>query len=62
MLTGDTARMPALDVSSVRQVSASPLAFEALGSFGTPGDTRLLSLIPVCDVAHERYTTYWQVQ
>ena len=54
--------MPALDVSSVRQVSASPLAFEALGSFGTPGDARLISLIPVCDVVHQRYTTYWQVE
>ncbi len=62
VLTGDNLRMPAIDVSSVRQVSASPLAFEALGSFGTPGDARLMSLIPVCDVAHQRYTTYWQVQ
>jgi DUF1680 family protein len=62
VLTGDTSRMPTLDVSSVRQVSASPLAFEALGSFGTPGDARLMSLIPVCDVAHQRYTTYWRVQ
>jgi uncharacterized protein len=61
-LTGDTAGMPVLDVSSVRQVSTSPLAFEALGSFGTPGDARLVSLIPVCDVAHQRYTTYFQVQ
>ncbi|MDX6342898.1 MAG: uncharacterized protein QOH87_3036 [Trebonia sp.] len=61
-LTGDASRMPALDVSSVRQVSASPLAFEARGSFGTPGDARLISLIPVCDVAHQRYTTYWRVQ
>ena len=40
-LTGDAARMPAIDVSSVRQVSASPLSFEARGSFGTPGDARL---------------------
>jgi hypothetical protein len=61
-LTGDAERMPALDVSSIRQVSASPLAFEALGSFGTPGDARLISLIPVCDVVHQRYTTYWQIQ
>jgi DUF1680 family protein len=62
VLTGDTAIMPIIDVSSVRQVSSSPLAFEALGSFGTPGDARLMSLIPVGDVAHERYTTYWRVQ
>jgi uncharacterized protein len=61
-LTGDTARMPTLDVSSVRQVSAAPLAFEARGSFGTPGDARPISLIPVGDVAHQRYTTYCQVQ
>ena len=54
--------MPALDVSSIRQVSASPLAFEALGSLRPPGDGRLISLSPVCDVAHQRYTTYWQVQ
>ena len=62
VLTGDASRMPTLDVSSIRQVSTSPLAFEALGSFGTPGDARLMSLIPVCDVVHQRYTTYWQVQ
>ncbi len=61
-LTGDALRMPTIDVSSIRQVSASPLAFEALGSFGTPGDARPMSLIPVCDVVHQRYTTYWQVQ
>jgi len=61
-LTGDAVRRPALDVSSIRQVSASPLAFEALGSPGPSGDARLMSLIPVCDVAHQRYTTYWQVQ
>jgi DUF1680 family protein len=61
-LTGDALGMPTIDVSSVRQVSASPLAFEALGSFGTPGGPRPISLIPVCDVAHQRYTTYWQVQ
>jgi DUF1680 family protein len=61
-LTGDDARRPAIDVSSVRQVSSSPLAFEALASFGTPGDARLIPLIPVGDVVHQRYTTYWQVQ
>jgi uncharacterized protein len=61
-LTGDASRRPSIDVSSVRQVSASPLAFEALGSFGTPRDARLLPLIPVCDVVHQRYTTYWQVE
>jgi uncharacterized protein len=60
-LTGDASRMPALDPSSVRQVSASPLAFEARGSFGTKGDARPISLIPVCDVVHQRYTTYWQL-
>jgi DUF1680 family protein len=61
-LTGDAARMPAIDVSSVRQVSASPLAFEARGSFGTPGDARPVPLMPVCDVVHQRYTTYSQVE
>jgi DUF1680 family protein len=61
-LTGGDLRMPAIDVSSIRRVGASPLAFEALGSFGTPGDARLMSLIPVCDVVHQPYTTYWQVQ
>jgi hypothetical protein len=61
-LTGDTVGMPSLDVSSVRQVSASPLAFQALGFPGSAGDARLVSLSPVGDVAHQRYTTYWQVQ
>jgi uncharacterized protein len=61
-LTGDALRMPVLDPSSIRQVSASPPAFEAPGSFGTPGDTRPVSLIPVYDVAHQPYTTYWQLQ
>jgi DUF1680 family protein len=61
-LTGDAVRMPTIDVSSIRQVSLSPLAFEAQGTFGTPRDTRPIPLIPVCDVAHQRYTTYWQVQ
>jgi hypothetical protein len=61
-LTGDAVRMPILDVSSVRQVNASPLAFEALGSIGHSGDARLISLSPVCDIAHQHYTTYWQVQ
>ena len=60
-LTGDAARMPAIDPSSVRQVSASPLAFEARGSFGAKGDARPISLIPVGDVVHQRYTTYWQL-
>jgi DUF1680 family protein len=62
VLTGDAVGMPTLDLSSVRQVSASPLAFQARGSFGPPGETRVMSLIPVCDITHQRYTTYWQVQ
>jgi uncharacterized protein len=61
-LTGDASGMPAIDVSSVRPASASPLAFQALGSFGTPGGARAMPLIPVGDVVHQRYTTYWQVQ
>ncbi|MGH3248821.1 MAG: beta-L-arabinofuranosidase domain-containing protein [Trebonia sp.] len=61
-LTGDAQGIPAIDVASVRQVSASPLAFEARGTFGTPGDARPVSLIPVADVVHQRYTTYWRVQ
>jgi uncharacterized protein len=61
-LTGGTGRMPSLDVSSVRQVSASPLTFQALGSLGSPDDARPMLLRPVCDVAHQRYTTYWQVE
>jgi DUF1680 family protein len=60
-LTGDASRMPALDPSSVRQVSASPLAFEAQGTFGAKGDARPIPLIPVCDVVHQPYTTYWQL-
>ena len=59
-MTGDAAGMPAVDVSSVQQVSASPLSFEAQGSFGTTGDTRPVPLIPVGDVVHQRYATYWQ--
>jgi uncharacterized protein len=61
-LTGDAERMPALDLSSIRRASASPLDFEAMGSYGAPGDARRVSLIPVCDVVHQRYTTYWQAQ
>jgi hypothetical protein len=61
-LTGNAGRLPALDVSSVRRVSASPLAFEALGSPGPPGEAGPMSLSPVSDVAHQRYTTYWQVE
>jgi hypothetical protein len=57
-MTGDAAGMPAVDVSSVRQVSASPLSFEARASFGTAGDTRPVPLIPVGDIAHQRYATY----
>ncbi|MGH3209115.1 MAG: beta-L-arabinofuranosidase domain-containing protein [Trebonia sp.] len=60
-LTGDAASIPAVDVSSVRQVSATPLAFEARGSFGSPRDARSMALIPVCDVVHQRYTTYWHL-
>jgi DUF1680 family protein len=66
-LTGGDDRMPALDVSSIRQVSASPLSFEALltppgPSSGPGGGARLVSLIPVSSVVHQRYTTYWQVR
>jgi hypothetical protein len=61
-LTGDARTMPALDVPSIRRVSASPLAFEALGSFGSPRAARPMSLIPVSDVVHQRYTTYWRLQ
>ena len=62
-LTDDnTGRIPAIDLSTVRQVSISPLAFEGRASFGARGDARLVSLVPVGDVAHQRYTTYWQVQ
>ena len=59
-LTGDALRRPTIDVSSIRQVSISPLAFEARGTFGTSRGTRPVPLIPVWDVAHQRYTTYWQ--
>ncbi|HEY0936633.1 MAG TPA: beta-L-arabinofuranosidase domain-containing protein [Trebonia sp.] len=61
-LTGDAGRLPALDVSSDRQVTGSPLAFEALGSPGPAGGARPVSLSPVGDIAHQRYTTYWQVE
>jgi hypothetical protein len=61
-LTGDSERTPAIDFSSIRPVSTSPLAFEARASFGTPGDTRSIPLIPVCDVVHQRYSTYWRLQ
>jgi hypothetical protein len=60
-LTGDGAGIPAVNVSSVRQVSASPLAFEARGSGGSHRGTSPVSLIPVSDVVHQRYTTYWQL-
>jgi len=61
-LTGGAAGMPVLDASSVQQVSGSPLAFEGYGYSATPAAARLITLIPVCDVAHQRYTTYWQEQ
>jgi hypothetical protein len=61
-LTGDATGMPAVSLSSVRQVGTSPLAFEARGSFGTPAGARRLALAPVCDIAHQPYTTYCQVQ
>jgi len=61
-LTGSASGMPAIDVSSVRQVSASPLAFQALGAVAAPGGTRVMPLIPVGDVVHQRYATYWHVQ
>jgi uncharacterized protein len=59
-LTGDDAGMPVLDPSSVQQVSAAPLAFEAYGYATTPAAARLITLIPVGGVVHQRYTTYWQ--
>jgi DUF1680 family protein len=61
-LTGDALRMPSIDVSTVERVNTSPLTFEAVGSYGTADGFSILSLLPVCDVAHQRYTTYWQVQ
>ena len=61
-LTGDESRMPVLDLSSIRQVSASPPAFETPGYYGIPGDASHISLIPVCDVDHQPYTTYSQLQ
>jgi hypothetical protein len=61
-LTGDTTRMPTIDASSIQPVSTSPLEFEAVASFGTAGDYRLMPLIPVSDVVHQQYTTYWHVQ
>jgi hypothetical protein len=59
---GDTRGMPSFNVPSIRQVSSSPVAFEATNLFGTPGDARTVSLIPVCDVVHQPYTTYWRLQ
>ncbi|MGH3280441.1 MAG: beta-L-arabinofuranosidase domain-containing protein [Trebonia sp.] len=61
-LTGGTAGMPVLDLSSVQQVSVSPLAFTALRSPEDSAGTRTVPLIPVCDVVHQRYTTYWRFQ
>lgn len=59
-LSGGVPGRSALDLSSIRQVHAPAAAFEALasaeGSAG-PGPVRL---IPVCDVVHQRYTTYWR--
>jgi uncharacterized protein len=61
-LTGAAAVMPSIDASTVTQVNTSPLNFEAVGSYGAAQGFSILSLIPVCDVVHQRYTTYWQVQ
>jgi hypothetical protein len=61
-LTGDSERTPTIDFSSIRPVSTSPLTFEARASFGTPGDSRSIPLMPVCDVVHQRYTTYWRLK
>jgi DUF1680 family protein len=59
-LTGTADRMPVLDVSSVRRVSAAPLAFEGRAAFAGLG-SRPVALIPVARVAHQRYTVYWRV-
>jgi len=59
-LTGTADRMPVLDVSSVRRVSATPLAFEGRASFPGLG-SQPVALIPVARVAHERHTVYWRV-
>ncbi|HUN34751.1 MAG TPA: beta-L-arabinofuranosidase domain-containing protein [Trebonia sp.] len=61
-LTGAARSMPALDVSSIGRVGASPLAFEVRGSFDGPGAARAMPLLPVCDIVHQHYTTYWRLQ
>jgi hypothetical protein len=58
-MTGDSTRMPSVDTSTFFQDTSSPLRFGALGNFGTSGSDSLVSFIPVYDVAHQRYATYW---
>jgi uncharacterized protein len=60
-LADDALRMPSIDVSTLGRVGTSPLYFEAVGSYGDSDDLSILSLVPVCDVVHEHYSTYLRV-
>jgi hypothetical protein len=62
VLSGGNARIPSLDPTTFFQLSSSPLTFSALGNYGTPGNDNLVSLVPVYDVAHQRYSTYWKTE
>jgi DUF1680 family protein len=55
-----SARLPVLDVSSVRRAPAGDLAFTAVAAFPGTGAREVL-LIPVARVAHQPYTVYWRL-
>ncbi len=55
----EPARLPVLDLSSLRRVPAGDLAFTGVAAFPGAG-AREVQLIPVARVAHQPYTVYWQ--
>jgi uncharacterized protein len=46
--------LPVLDTTSVRQLTAQPMTFEATA------DTHRITMVPVARAQHEHYTVYWQ--
>jgi len=59
-VSGSSTQLPTLDTTTFFPVSTSPLAFGAIGNFDTPGNDSIISLVPVYDIAHQHYATYWQ--
>jgi uncharacterized protein len=55
-----SARLPVLDLASLRRTPAGDLAFTAVAAFPGVG-SREVQLIPVARVAHQPYTVYWRL-